>query len=158
MLIKKTKSLCPVCNAVIDADIVEEDGGVWITRSCRDHGAFRDLYWSDAEMYRRFDQFEIMGSGIENPQTDGTAETCPTRCGLCSNHKSGTLLANIDLTNRCNLDCDFCFANARACGFVYEPTFDQVVDMLKLLRAEKTGPGTGSPVLRRRTDHARGPS
>ena len=154
MLIKKTKSLCPVCNTVIDADIVEEDGGVWITRSCRDHGAFRDLYWSDAEMYRRFDQYEVMGSGIENPQTDGTADTCPTSCGLCSNHKSGTLLANIDLTNRCNLDCDFCFANARACGFVYEPTFDQVVEMLKLLRAEKPVPAPavqfsgGEPTMR----------
>jgi len=154
MHIKKTKSLCPVCNTVIDADIVEEDGGVWITRSCRDHGTFRDLYWSDAEMYRRFDQYEVMGSGIENPQTDGTAETCPTSCGLCSNHKSGTLLANIDLTNRCNLDCDFCFANARACGFVYEPTFDQVVEMLKLLRDEKPVPAPavqfsgGEPTMR----------
>ena len=124
MLIKKTKSLCPVCNTVIEAEIVEEDGGVWIRRSCREHGAFRDLYWSDVDMYRRFDNYENIGSGVDNPQRDGTEETCPSQCGLCSNHKSATLLANIDLTNRCNLNCDFCFANARACGYIYEPTFD----------------------------------
>ncbi|HKL97785.1 MAG TPA: radical SAM protein, partial [Methanocorpusculum sp.] len=59
------------------------------------------------------------------------------RCGLCANHKSGTLLANIDVTNRCNLKCEFCFANAKACGYVYEPTFDEIVSMLKLLRNEQ---------------------
>ncbi len=154
MLIKKTKSLCPVCNAVIDADIVEEDGGVWIRRSCPEHGSFRDLYWSDVDMYRRFDKYANIGSGVENPQRDGSEEACPTRCGLCSNHKSATLLANIDLTNRCNLNCDFCFANARACGYIYEPTFDQIVDMLKLLRDEKPVPAPavqfsgGEPTMR----------
>lgn len=154
MLIKKTKSLCPVCNAVIDADIVEEEGGVWIRRSCREHGSYRDLYWSDVDMYRRFDNYENIGSGVDNPQRDGSEETCPNQCGLCSNHKSGTLLANIDLTNRCNLNCDFCFANARACGYIYEPSFDQVVGMLTLLRDEKPVPAPavqfsgGEPTMR----------
>ncbi len=154
MLIKKTKSLCPVCNTVIGADIVEEDGGVWIRRSCPEHGSFHDLYWSDADMYRRFDKYENIGSGVENPQREGSQETCPAQCGLCSNHKSGTLLANIDLTNRCNLNCDFCFANARACGYIYEPSFDQVVKMLKLLRDEKPVPAPavqfsgGEPTMR----------
>ena len=154
MLIKKTKSLCPVCNTVIEADIVEENGGVWIRRSCREHGSFHDLYWSDVDMYRRFDNYENIGSGVDNPQRDGSEDTCPTNCGLCSNHKSATLLANIDLTNRCNLNCDFCFANARACGYIYEPTFDQIVEMLKLLRNEKPVPAPavqfsgGEPTMR----------
>jgi uncharacterized radical SAM superfamily Fe-S cluster-containing enzyme len=154
MLIKKTRSLCPVCKAVLDADIVEEDGRIWLERGCPEHGAFRDLYWSDAGMYRRFDRYDAVGRGIENPQVIAPPENCPASCGICSSHRSGTLLANIDLTNRCNLDCDFCFANARACGFVYEPSFDEIVSMMKLLRDEKPVPAPavqfsgGEPTMR----------
>jgi len=154
MLLKKTSTLCPVCSQVIPAEITEEGGKVWLERTCPDHGHFRHIYWSDAAMYRRFDAWETVGNGVENPQKVGSPETCPTNCGLCSHHHSGTLLANIDLTNRCNLNCDFCFVNAKACGYVYEPTFDQVVDMLRLLRSEKPVPAPavqfsgGEPTMR----------
>lgn len=134
--IKRTKSLCPVCGKLLDAEITEEDGAIWICRTCPEHGYARTLYWSDAEMYRRFDAYDRVGRGVENPNVDLPGE-CTTRCGLCSNHKSGTLLANIDVTNRCNLKCEFCFANARACGYVYEPTFDEISSMLTLLRNEQ---------------------
>jgi uncharacterized radical SAM superfamily Fe-S cluster-containing enzyme len=154
MLIKKTRSLCPTCNSVIDAEIVEEEGKIWLKRTCTQHGDFRNIYWSDPVLYHKFDKYNIVGEGISNPQTTAPPGSCPTACGLCNNHHSQTLLANIDLTNRCNLNCDFCFANARACGFVYEPSFDEVVGMLKLLRAEKPIPtpavqfSGGEPTMR----------
>ncbi|WP_421908384.1 tetraether lipid synthase Tes [Methanolacinia petrolearia] len=140
MVIKNTKSLCPECGAVLPAEIIEEDNKIWIVRTCPEHGTYKALYWSDAGMFRRYDQYDSPGSGVENPQVTASIEECPTACGICNNHKSTTLLANIDLTNRCNLNCDFCFANARACGFVYEPDFDQIVDMLRVLRDEKPCP------------------
>lgn len=154
MLIKKTRSLCPVCGSVLDAEITEEEGKVWIKRTCPEHGAFRHIYWSDPVLYHRFARYDAVGSGISNPQNIAPAENCPTSCGLCNNHHSQTLLANIDLTNRCNLDCDFCFANARACGFVYEPTFDEIVSMMQVLRNEKPVPAPavqfsgGEPTMR----------
>jgi 7,8-dihydro-6-hydroxymethylpterin dimethyltransferase len=155
MLVKKTRGLCPTCNSVIDAEIVEEEQKIWLKRTCPEHGTFRHLYWSDARMYHRFEEYDAVGNGIANPQNPGApANSCPTACGLCNNHHSQTLLANIDLTNRCNLDCDFCFANARACGFVYEPSFDQVVAMLQVLRDEKPVPAPavqfsgGEPTMR----------
>jgi tetraether lipid synthase len=154
MLLKETSTLCPVCSKVIPARIIEEEGKVWLERTCPAHGHFRHVYWSDAAMYRRFDTWDAVGKGVENPQKEGSAEACPSNCGLCSYHHSGTLLANIDLTNRCNLNCDFCFVNAKACGYVYEPTFDQVVEMLTLLRSEKPVPAPavqfsgGEPTMR----------
>jgi uncharacterized radical SAM superfamily Fe-S cluster-containing enzyme len=154
MLVKKTRSLCPTCNTVIDAEIVEEEGKIWIQRTCPEHGQFRNLYWSDAAMYHRFDKFNAIGNGIANPQNIAPPESCPTACGICNNHHSQTLLANIDLTNRCNLDCDFCFANARACGFIYEPDFADIVKMLQMLRNEKPVPvpavqfSGGEPTMR----------
>ncbi len=153
MVIKQTNGLCPVCGKVLPADILEDNGQIFIERTCPEHGPFRHLYWSDAEMYKKFDLFESIGHGIDNPQFEA-ADGCPLDCGLCSNHKSGTLLANIDLTNRCNLDCDFCFANARACGYVYEPTFDEILAMLRLLRDQKPVPAPavqfsgGEPTMR----------
>ncbi|WOF16163.1 radical SAM protein [Methanoplanus sp. FWC-SCC4] len=154
MVIKKTKGLCPECGAVLPADIIEEDNKIWIVRKCPEHGEFKHLYWSDADMYSRFDSFEAVGTGIENPNNCIVPQDCPTGCGLCNNHKSTTLLANIDLTNRCNLNCDFCFANARACGYVYEPSFDEIVSMLKMLREQKPCPAPavqfagGEPTMR----------
>jgi uncharacterized radical SAM superfamily Fe-S cluster-containing enzyme len=154
MLLKKTQSLCPICRKVLDAEIFEEDGKVWIRRTCPEHGEAKNLYWSDVEMYRRFEAFEKIGAGVANPQRNAPFDACPTACGLCSNHRSGTLLANIDLTNRCNLNCSFCFANARACGFVYEPSFDQIVGMMTMLRNEKPVPppavqfSGGEPTMR----------
>jgi len=154
MLIKKTRSLCPTCNSVVDAEIVEEGGKVWLKRTCPTHGNSQHLYWSDAAMYHRFQEYDAIGNGISNPQNTAPPDSCPTACGLCNNHHSQTLLANVDLTNRCNLDCDFCFANARACGFVYEPSFDEVMKMLQMLRDEKPVPAPavqfsgGEPTMR----------
>jgi uncharacterized radical SAM superfamily Fe-S cluster-containing enzyme len=39
-------------------------------------------------------------------------------------------MVNIDLTNRCNLRCPICFANADVTGYVYEVTRPQVRQML----------------------------
>ncbi len=154
MIIKKTRTLCPSCNTVIDAEIVEEEGKIWLKRTCKEHGNFRNLYWSDPVMYHRFEKYDAIGAGVSNPQNTAPPENCPTSCGLCNNHHSHTLLANIDLTNRCNLNCEFCFANARACGFIYEPSFDEVVNMLTLLRNQKPVPAPavqfsgGEPTMR----------
>ncbi len=105
-------------------------------------------------MFHRFDSYEAFGRGIENPQVVVPEDTCPANCGICNFHHSQTLLANIDLTNRCNLSCEFCFANAKACGFIYEPSFDKIVQMLEMLRAQKPNPvpavqfAGGEPTLR----------
>ncbi len=36
----------------------------------------------------------------------------------------------LDLTNRCNLKCPVCFANANVQPYVYEPGLDQIRDMM----------------------------
>jgi len=119
--IKNTKSICPECLKALDATIFEEDGKVFIKKECPEHGPFQELYWSDYEQYKRAEKFRYDGEGIENPRTK-TAKNCPQDCGICPEHKSHTALAIIDVTNRCNLTCPVCFANAAAAGYVYEPT------------------------------------
>lgn len=133
----KTKSLCPQCLKVIDADVYEEDGKILMKKSCEEHGEFNDIYWSDADLYEKFAQWgskDNEGSaGIQITESD---KGCPFDCGLCPEHKSSTMLALIDLTNRCNQRCPICFANSAVAGYLYEPTMKQLEEMMKLLRSE----------------------
>jgi 7,8-dihydro-6-hydroxymethylpterin dimethyltransferase len=139
MKIKDTKSLCPECLKIIPAEIFERDGKVWISKNCPEHGDFEELYWGDYEMYKKATKFAHDGKGISNPNSHGDKE-CPMNCGLCKNHKSHTALGNIVVTNRCDLQCFYCFFYAKAMGYVYEPTLDQIRLMLRSMRQEKPVP------------------
>ncbi len=151
--IKDTKSLCPECLKVLDASIFEDDGKVYIKKECPEHGSFQELYWSDYDQYLRAEEFRCDGYGLNNPRTE-KVNGCPYDCGICPEHKSHTALAIIDITNRCNLTCPVCFANAAAAGYVYEPTKEQVTEMLENLRANNPVPATalqfsgGEPTIR----------
>ncbi len=151
--IKNTKSICPECLQALDAQIYEDGGKVFIKKECPTHGAFTELYWSDYDQYQRAETFRCDGDGMENPRTQKN-KGCPLDCGICPEHKSHTALAIIDVTNRCNLKCPVCFANASAAGYVYEPTAEQITGMLENLRATKPVPATalqfsgGEPTIR----------
>ena len=134
--IQKTKSLCPECLKVIDATIYEKDGKVMMKKTCEEHGSFSDLVWSDAEYYAWAQKYAHDGSGVTTCATH-EEKGCPYDCGLCEKHLTTTLLANIDLTNRCNLRCPICFANAAAAGYVLEPDRDEIKAILKRLATQK---------------------
>jgi len=152
-MIKETKSLCPECLEVLDATIYEKDGKVYMKKTCQKHGEYNELYWSDYDQYMRVEKLKREGSGLENPRTQ-VDKGCPQDCGICPNHKSHTGLAIIDVTNRCNLRCPVCFANAAAAGYVYEPTREQIGEMIRNLRQNKPVPATalqfsgGEPTIR----------
>jgi len=137
---KTTQSICPECLQVIDARLFEENGAVYMEKVCAEHGEFRDKIYSDARLYLKMEEWEFGDNrGLENP-ANLNATRCPDDCGLCSMHTSHTVLSNLDLTNRCNLTCPVCFANANVAGYVYEPSFEQVRGMLEGLRAQRPVP------------------
>lgn len=119
-------------------------------KTCDIHGDFKDLYWSDAALYEKFSHYWCSGSGV-SPSLS-TKKGCPFDCGLCENHLTGTLLANIDLTNRCNMSCPICFADAG--GRVYEPRLYQIKAMMQNLRDQRPVPckaiqfSGGEPTMR----------
>ena len=153
-LLSRTKSICPDCNRTIPADIFARDDKVYISKTCPEHGFFEDLYFGDYDMYVRFSKYAKDGRGIENPDVIAQAINCPMSCGLCSNHLSHTALANIIVTNRCDLNCWYCFFFAEKAGYVYEPSLDEIRAMVKKMRNEKPIPGAalqltgGEPTLR----------
>ena len=134
---KVTQSLCPECQAVIEARVFEQEGKVLMEKTCPHHGYFKDLVYSDVKLYLKMEQWTFGDNrGLTNPAIPN-ATRCPEQCGLCSMHTSHTGLANLDLTNRCNMTCPVCFANANAAGYLYEPSFEQVRKMLQALRDEQ---------------------
>jgi uncharacterized radical SAM superfamily Fe-S cluster-containing enzyme len=134
---KITQSLCPECVRVIDARVFDENGRVMMEKTCPEHGTFRDCVYSDTKLYLKMENWHFGDNrGVSNPAIP-KASRCPDQCGLCSMHASHTVLSNVDLTNRCNLTCPVCFANANAAGYLYEPSLDHVRRMLEALRNEK---------------------
>lgn len=131
-----TTSLCPECLKPLPAKIYEENGKIMIEKECPEHGTFKNTYWSDSELYDLAAKAGYIGDGINNPQTHATSG-CPQDCGLCENHESQTILGLIDVTNRCNLKCPICFANAAVSKKIYEPTFEEIHQMLINLRENK---------------------
>lgn len=133
----QTVSLCPECSRKIDARLFEENGKVYMEKTCPDHGYCRDLIFSDVDIYRQALSWHYdIGEGVSNPAV-AKAASCPDDCGMCDLHISHTVLSNIDLTNRCNLTCPICFANANVQDYIYEPSFEQVKGMLQTLRDER---------------------
>ncbi|NPA23555.1 MAG: radical SAM protein [Crenarchaeota archaeon] len=144
-VVKRTHSVCPICRKIVEAVVYEHDGAIWIKKSCPEHGMFLDLYWGDAEMYYyyiQWDRPEYIGKGVENPNVDWEhvrkSGLCPFACGLCPMHRSCTILAIIDVTNRCNMRCPICFADIKTClEYVYEPDIETIDRMLRTLRSER---------------------
>jgi hypothetical protein len=150
----KTGSICPECLKIIPATIYEGDGKVWMRKRCKEHGEFKDLYYGSYEFYKRAERYAYDGKGIETPNVTKENPVCPTDCGLCKLHMSHSALANIVLTNRCDLTCWYCFFYAGRVGYIYEPTIEHIDEMTKILRAERPIPCNavqltgGEPCLR----------
>lgn len=151
---KEIDSVCPECMDIIKATLYPEGGKVWIRKTCREHGEFKDVFYGDVDLYYRCEGLWFGdGRGVEDPPIKKATE-CPSQCGLCNMHTSHSGVPIIDLTNRCNLTCPVCFANANAAGYLYEPGFDEVMKMLESLinqkpvSAKKVQFSGGEPTIR----------
>lgn len=153
-----TRSMCPDCKRLLDALVYERDEKVFIKRECPEHGEFDEVYWEDAEYYKFAKQFGVGSKGIDNPNigliVNNNGTNCPTDCGLCANHHTHTGLANMVITNRCDLSCWYCFFYAKEGEPIYEPTMQQIRNMTKNLRNQKPVPANamqitgGEPTMR----------
>ncbi len=86
-VIRKTKSVCPVCLGVVDASVVARDGKAWMEKSCPRHGDFRILLSNRSECYKRLNDFYF--SVMEGKKKVLEYEIWPTRscnmsCPICS--------------------------------------------------------------------------
>ncbi len=134
-LVRRTNSLCPYCQRLLPAIIVERNGELYIRKVCPEHGEIEDKYFEDSEMYKKYMRLWEEGRGTYSyvPVT----APCPFSCGLCGMHRNHTALANLVATNRCNLSCWYCFFYAEKAGYVYEPSLEQVRFMIRQLAKQR---------------------
>jgi uncharacterized radical SAM superfamily Fe-S cluster-containing enzyme len=128
-----TRSLCPQCKQVIDAQIHLKENRVLMRKRCPDHGWFEAMVSADAEGYVNSLKYNKPGT-IPLEFATEIKEGCPKDCGLCPEHKQHTCLALIEVNTGCNLACPTCFADA---GPGYNLSLEQVDTMLEaFIRAE----------------------
>lgn len=109
-VINHTESMCPICLKTIEAQVVEQDGRVYLKKVCPDHGPSSSYIWPDADHYRWMSsiRFPFKQPVSKLPPALG----CPSDCGLCSIHLRHPTLVELEITQRCNLRCPVCFVSA----------------------------------------------
>jgi uncharacterized radical SAM superfamily Fe-S cluster-containing enzyme len=136
-VLDKITSVCPAHYQEgkikkIDAKIIEENGKVYIWKKCPDHGEFKDIYFSDAEIYKKWMKYRVIGTPSPDVKTKIFDEPA-----LYDQHMSQSVLTNLLITNRCDLRCSYCFMNAGASGRVYEPSLEALKKMMLEARKER---------------------
>lgn len=110
-MLRVTKSVCPVCLRVLRAEISAGEGGVYMKKSCPEHGQFSALIWEGSES--SYLDWETKNSAAESPvDPKPVSRGCPYDCGLCEEHLRRGCCVLLELTSRCNLRCPVCFAGA----------------------------------------------
>ena len=152
-VLQTTESVCPVCLRVIAARIVAEDGGVYMKKTCPEHGPVAVYLWPDKKHYQWTKSFNF---SYKRPrQTVVSRQGCPEDCGLCASHLRQPTLVEIELTQRCNLRCPVCFmaAEAARAALPSDPDMAALEGIYRAIMA-KTGPQTsiqltgGEPTVR----------
>ena len=100
-----TKSVCPVCLRTLTAEISGDADGVYMDKTCPEHGHFHSLSWEDsAENYLRWLEY----GGMRPEALPKTAEEAErvlagadfADCACCQPASSALMT-----TNRCNKMC-----------------------------------------------------
>ena len=102
--IRETRSVCPICLQNLPARLVQaKDGCVMMEKRCPEHGFFQVPVWQGKVDWESW----LLDTP---PLPEDSALYCPGNCGICGEHESGTCCALLEVTERCNLHCRFCFA------------------------------------------------
>ncbi|MEW6581341.1 MAG: radical SAM protein [Actinomycetota bacterium] len=139
VFLELTRSICPVCKRVIDAEVNIRDGRVVMRKRCREHGSFEALVYSDADLYMSQIRFNKPGTLPLEFQTQ-VRDGCPLDCGLCPDHKQHACLGLIEVNSACNLDCPVCFADSGHHADGFSLTREQVARMLDAFIAAEGDP------------------
>ncbi len=130
-ILDQTESICPNCFYEgkinkIDANIIEDDRKIWISKICNKHGSFKQIISEDASLYKKWMKFKVDGKPVSYVKTN-----LPCKSELYTEQLSYPILTNLMVTNRYNNKSYQNFFDANITKCVYEPSLDQLRDMMK---------------------------
>lgn len=134
IVISHTKSVCPVCLKRIDAQRILRNETIYLRKKCLEHGQFETPVWR-GELERLANAPLRIPAFPENPITQ-VVDGCPYDCGLCPDHRQRPCCVLLEVTQRCDLTCPFCFASAGGKANInkeLDPNLDEIRDWYKLL-------------------------
>ncbi|MBQ3106566.1 MAG: radical SAM protein [Eggerthellaceae bacterium] len=124
----KTVALSPDCLIELPARVYADDEGlVWMERTCPEHGLLATRMWPDAEHYEWLRSLAFPKTKPDPACTTPLAGPCPYGCGTCARHERRGTLLEIEVTRNCNLRCPVCFASAE--GGEDDPTLAEIEAM-----------------------------
>ncbi len=135
----RTKSICPECQKEIEAELTEKDGKIQITKHCKEHGDFTATHWQSPSVYKFAEDYDFF-KYFEEAKISKKAKDCPYTCETCKNHTSDTVIGVIDVTKKCDLRCAVCFSTFSDHIVNYEPTKDELVNILTFLSQRNPKP------------------
>jgi uncharacterized radical SAM superfamily Fe-S cluster-containing enzyme len=109
-VLAETESLCPHCLTRVPATRVARGDDVYLTKTCPEHGAFATVIWRGPPAYSSWRRPKVP-SFPERPFTVAD-RGCPFDCGLCPEHRQQSCCVLFEVTQRCDLRCPVCFADA----------------------------------------------
>jgi 7,8-dihydro-6-hydroxymethylpterin dimethyltransferase len=109
-VISATESVCPVCLTRLPARRVIQGEDVYLCKTCPEHGDFQTILWRGPPAYADWTRPKIPAHPTR-PFTE-IDRGCPFDCGLCADHRQQTCTALLEVTQRCDLRCAYCFASA----------------------------------------------
>ena len=113
-LLGETESVCPECLARVPAVRVARGPDVYLRKACPTHGRFETILWRGRPAYSEWGRAAapVFPTQPATPVQRG----CPFDCGLCADHRQQSCCVLLEVTQRCDLHCPVCFADAGGAG------------------------------------------
>ncbi len=139
-IVGETESVCPECLARVPAVRVARGDSVYLRKRCAEHGLCETVIWRGEP---GFLAWERPKSTLHLASPQKTVERgCPYDCGLCADHHQQSCCVLLEVTQRCDLRCAFCFASA---GGPHTQDLPLAVVEARLRQLFAEAPGAGGP-------------
>ena len=114
-ILSTVQTICPKCRQVIRGHYVSKDDQVFLSKTCPEHGDFSTFVAPSLSEYLKWTSTPTVNIPPKSPELVGANEEvdgsqCPLHCGLCNNHLQTPCCVLIEITQRCNQHCPYCFA------------------------------------------------
>ena len=135
MVVQIMMSLCPVCKRLLETTEIIESGDVYIVRTCPEHGFTKTLVSTDVDYWTNSLKYDRPGTRpiVYSSKID---KGCPDDCGICPVHKQHTCVGIIEITGKCNLNCNICFAESPSGDHVPLDVITSMIDAYISYEAE----------------------
>jgi uncharacterized radical SAM superfamily Fe-S cluster-containing enzyme len=138
-VLSRTFSVCPICLRKIYAEIIEENGKIVLKKNCPEHGNFSAFHWQSPSLFKSAEKYHYTKNKRAS-LTEQEDSSCSLNCNSCNKHASQTVIAVLDVTDKCDLECPVCFAGAPSPNEIRDPSLEEISRMLKFLKKRDVPP------------------